>query len=153
MTTIPRGLWLPLVTPFRDGAVDLASYERLLRHYLELGIDGLFPLGTTGEAPTLNDAESEALVARTLEVGSTLGFHNFSLNPNSAAASDAASPREGIARGFNQAKGGASLLVHYAATLGVAPRSERASGVNAGQVAEHGVVLAQPISQADPRKL
>ena len=42
-----RGLWLPIVTPFRDGAVDLASYERLLRHYLELGIDGLFPLGIT----------------------------------------------------------------------------------------------------------
>lgn len=63
-----RGLWLPIVTPFRDGAVDFASYERLLRHYLALGIDGLFPLGTTGEAPTLDDDESEALVERTLAV-------------------------------------------------------------------------------------
>jgi len=63
-----RGLWLPIVTPFRDGAVDFASYERLLRHYLALGIDGLFPLGTTGEAPTLDDDESEALLERTLAV-------------------------------------------------------------------------------------
>lgn len=63
-----RGLWLPIVTPFRDGAVDFDSYERLLRHYLALGIDGLFPLGTTGEAPTLEDDESEALVDRTLAV-------------------------------------------------------------------------------------
>src|SRR5687768_16160988 len=45
------GLWLPIVTPFKDGAVDFKSYERLIEHYLELGIDGLFPLGTTGESP------------------------------------------------------------------------------------------------------
>ena len=62
------GLWLPIVTPFRDGAVDFSSYERLLTHYLALGIDGVFPLGTTGEAPTLDDDESEALVRCTLEV-------------------------------------------------------------------------------------
>ena len=43
------GLWLPIVTPFKDGAVDFKSYERLIEHYLALGIDGLFPLGTTGE--------------------------------------------------------------------------------------------------------
>lgn len=60
------GLWLPIVTPFRDGAVDFASYERLIDHYLGLGIDGLFPLGTTGEAPTLEDAEIEQLVERTV---------------------------------------------------------------------------------------
>ena len=62
----PAGLWLPIVTPFRDGAVDLESYERLIAHYLALGIDGLFPLGTTGEAPTLDEAESEALIERTV---------------------------------------------------------------------------------------
>jgi hypothetical protein len=71
--------------------------------------------GTASHLPT------DMTTARTLEIGSTLGFHNFALNPNSPAANDAASPREGIARGFNQAKGGASLLVHYAASLGVDP--------------------------------
>ena len=35
------GLWLPLVTPFKDGAVDLASYERLVAHYIAAGVDGL----------------------------------------------------------------------------------------------------------------
>ena len=34
-------------TPFKDGAVDFKSYERLIEHYLALGVDGLFPLGTT----------------------------------------------------------------------------------------------------------
>jgi 4-hydroxy-tetrahydrodipicolinate synthase len=61
-------LWLPLITPFKDGAVDLASYERLVAHYVSLGVDALFPLGTTGESPTLDDAESEALIERTLAV-------------------------------------------------------------------------------------
>jgi 4-hydroxy-tetrahydrodipicolinate synthase len=60
------GLWLPLITPFKDGAVDFASYERLIEHYLALGIDGLFPLGTTGESPALDEAEIDEIVERTV---------------------------------------------------------------------------------------
>jgi 4-hydroxy-tetrahydrodipicolinate synthase len=60
------GLWLPIITPFKDGAVDFPSYERLIDHYLALGVDGLFPLGTTGESPTLDEAEIEGLIERTL---------------------------------------------------------------------------------------
>jgi len=61
------GVWVPLVTPFKDGRVDLASYRRLIEHYLARGVTGLFPLGTTGEAPTLDDEEEDAVVAATLE--------------------------------------------------------------------------------------
>ncbi|HTE37741.1 MAG TPA: 4-hydroxy-tetrahydrodipicolinate synthase [Reyranella sp.] len=68
MSTRISGLWLPLVTPFKDGAVDYASYERLVAHYIAAGVDGLFPLGTTGESPALDEAEIEALVERTLAV-------------------------------------------------------------------------------------
>ena len=67
MTSI-SGVWLPIVTPFRDGAVDVPSYERLLQHYLATGIAGIFPVGTTGESPTLDDDEMEAIVDRTLSV-------------------------------------------------------------------------------------
>jgi 4-hydroxy-tetrahydrodipicolinate synthase len=66
MTTKISGLWLPIVTPFKDGVVDFKSYERLIGHYLSLGIDGLFPLGTTGEAPALEDAEIDEIVERTV---------------------------------------------------------------------------------------
>ncbi len=66
MNTKPSGLWVPLITPFKDGAVDYASYDRLIDHYLAFGVDGLFPLGTTGESPTLDDAEIEQLVERTV---------------------------------------------------------------------------------------
>jgi 4-hydroxy-tetrahydrodipicolinate synthase len=60
------GLWLPMITPFKDNAVDFKSYERLIEHYLALGVDGLFPLGTTGESPTLDEAEIDELVERTV---------------------------------------------------------------------------------------
>jgi 4-hydroxy-tetrahydrodipicolinate synthase len=68
MTNRISGLWVPLVTPFQDGAVDYASYERLVAHYIAQGVDGLFPLGTTGEGPTLDDDEIERLIERTLAV-------------------------------------------------------------------------------------
>ncbi len=58
---------MPLVTPFKDGAVDLGSYRRLIEYYIGQGVSGLFPLGTTGEAPTLDDGEADAIVAETVE--------------------------------------------------------------------------------------
>lgn len=61
------GLWVPLVTPFRDGAVDYASYDRLVAHYIACGADGLFPLGTTGESPALEEDEIERLIEHTLD--------------------------------------------------------------------------------------
>jgi len=67
--TAISGIWIPLITPFLDdGALDLASYERLLEHYLDAGVTGVFPLGTTGESPTLDEDEMTAVVDRTLEV-------------------------------------------------------------------------------------
>src|SRR4026209_1016556 len=47
MTEI-SGIWLPIITPFADGAVDLAGYERLLAHYPTRGATGAFPLRTPG---------------------------------------------------------------------------------------------------------
>jgi 4-hydroxy-tetrahydrodipicolinate synthase len=62
------GIWLPAITPFADGAVNFVSYERLLAHYLDLGVTGIFPVGTTGEGPTIDDDEIEAIVDRTVSV-------------------------------------------------------------------------------------
>jgi 4-hydroxy-tetrahydrodipicolinate synthase len=47
-----------MVTPFRaDGAVDLERFRELANHLVENGSDGLVVCGTTGESPTLSDAE------------------------------------------------------------------------------------------------
>jgi 4-hydroxy-tetrahydrodipicolinate synthase len=61
------GVWMPLVTPFKDGAIDVASYKKLIKHYVARGVSALFPLGTTGEAPTLDEDETDAIVATTVE--------------------------------------------------------------------------------------
>jgi 4-hydroxy-tetrahydrodipicolinate synthase len=57
------GVWVPLITPFKDGLIDLVSYRRLIEHAIAAGASGLFPLGTTGEAPTLACLCSSALAA------------------------------------------------------------------------------------------
>ncbi|WP_119422901.1 4-hydroxy-tetrahydrodipicolinate synthase [Desertibaculum subflavum] len=58
----PQGVWLPLVTPFRDGALDEHSLRRMLRHYAEQPIDGLILAATTGEGLTLDADETRRLV-------------------------------------------------------------------------------------------
>lgn len=60
------GVWLPVITPFADGEIDYAGYERLVDHYVRAGVTGLIPLGTTGESPTIDDAEAEVLIERTV---------------------------------------------------------------------------------------
>ena len=57
-----QGIWLPLITPFRDGALDEASLRHLVRHYVQQPIDGLILAATTGEGLALDDAETERLV-------------------------------------------------------------------------------------------
>jgi 4-hydroxy-tetrahydrodipicolinate synthase len=57
-----RGLWLPLVTPFRDGELDALSLRRLVRHYADAPVDGLILAATSGEGLTLSMAELERLV-------------------------------------------------------------------------------------------
>lgn len=58
-----HGLWLPLVTPFRDGRLDETSLRRLTRHYSGQAVDGFILAATSGEGMTLRDAELERLVA------------------------------------------------------------------------------------------
>jgi 4-hydroxy-tetrahydrodipicolinate synthase len=58
-----RGLWLPLVTPFRDGALDEISLRRLVRHYASGPIDGFILAATSGEGLLQTTGELEHLVA------------------------------------------------------------------------------------------
>jgi 4-hydroxy-tetrahydrodipicolinate synthase len=60
--TTPHGIWLPLITPFRDGEIDETSVRRLIKHYAAAPIDGLILGATTGEGLTLDDDEIERLV-------------------------------------------------------------------------------------------
>ncbi|BCZ49344.1 4-hydroxy-tetrahydrodipicolinate synthase 2 [Clostridium gelidum] len=62
-----EGVLVPLVTPFKDGEVDLKSYERMVNHYIEEGVNGIIPLATTGESPTILENEYEEVLAKTME--------------------------------------------------------------------------------------
>lgn len=61
------GVWVPLITPFVNGEIDFSGYRRLIERYVDAGVSGLFPLGTTGEAPTLDDGEIDAIVDQTVD--------------------------------------------------------------------------------------
>jgi len=63
-----KGAFTALITPMKEnGDVDYDAFRRLVNFQLEQGIDGLLPLGTTGETPTLDEAEEEKLIRITLD--------------------------------------------------------------------------------------
>lgn len=64
----PQGIIPPVVTPFdADGKVDEKVYRQLLRHLMDEGVHGLFPMGTTGEFYALTDDEYRRVLELTVE--------------------------------------------------------------------------------------
>jgi 4-hydroxy-tetrahydrodipicolinate synthase len=60
---ILKGAFTALITPMKEnGDVDYDGFRKLINFQLEQGIDGLVPLGTTGETPTLDEDEEEKLI-------------------------------------------------------------------------------------------
>jgi 4-hydroxy-tetrahydrodipicolinate synthase len=63
-----QGSYVAIVTPFRDGKLDRAAYERLIDFQIESGTNGIVPCGTTGESATLSHDEHEELIKLTIEL-------------------------------------------------------------------------------------
>ncbi|MEY2479583.1 MAG: 4-hydroxy-tetrahydrodipicolinate synthase [Verrucomicrobiota bacterium] len=57
-----RGTFTALVTPFRDGKIDIPAFEKLIEAQIAGGVTGMIPVGTTGESPTLSEDEREQLI-------------------------------------------------------------------------------------------
>jgi len=58
-----RGAYTALVTPMTEsGEVDYDGFKRLIQFQIMEGIDGIVPLGTTGENPTLDEGEEDRLI-------------------------------------------------------------------------------------------
>ena len=57
-----KGSFTAMITPFRGGKVDEKAFERLVEWQIAEGTHGLVPVGTTGEAPTLDDEEHKRVV-------------------------------------------------------------------------------------------
>lgn len=57
------GTHTAIVTPFKNGEIDEAALEHLIKLQIKAGVDGIVPVGTTGESPTLNYEEHIQVVA------------------------------------------------------------------------------------------
>jgi 4-hydroxy-tetrahydrodipicolinate synthase len=63
-----HGAFTALITPMKDsGEVDFNGFRRLIEFQIDEGIDGIVPLGTTGETPTLDETEEEPLIKIAVE--------------------------------------------------------------------------------------
>ncbi|HEX3064957.1 MAG TPA: 4-hydroxy-tetrahydrodipicolinate synthase [Dongiaceae bacterium] len=62
-----HGSLVALITPFRNGEVDEAAFQRLVDWQIKEGTDALVPCGTTGESPTLSHAEHMRVVELCIE--------------------------------------------------------------------------------------
>ena len=51
------GTYTAIVTPFHKGKIDEHAFEKLIKLQIKAGVDGIVPVGTTGESPTLNYEE------------------------------------------------------------------------------------------------
>jgi 4-hydroxy-tetrahydrodipicolinate synthase len=61
------GVTVAIVTPFQNGEIDYPALRRLVEWHVEQGTDGLAPVGTTGESPTLDHEEHERVIAAVTE--------------------------------------------------------------------------------------
>lgn len=66
------GLWLPLITPFKQGEVDHPALAKLVKHYAGCGIAGFVACGSTGEAAALRENEQLAVLQTILNAAGEL---------------------------------------------------------------------------------
>ena len=63
-----KGSLPALVTPFKNGKLDLDTLKKLVEWHIEQGSHGLVPVGTTGESPTLSHEEHDLVVETVIKV-------------------------------------------------------------------------------------
>lgn len=61
-----KGTITALVTPFKNGLIDTLAFEQLIERQVAAGLDGIVPVGTTGESPTLNHEEHLRVIELTV---------------------------------------------------------------------------------------
>ena len=62
------GAMVALITPFDNGKIDFETLDELIDFQLDNGIDGIVPVGTTGESPTLSHDEHKQVIERVVKV-------------------------------------------------------------------------------------
>ena len=62
------GTFTALVTPFRNGEVDVEALEGMVEFQIQHGVSGLVPCGTTGETPAMSEAEDRVVVETVVRI-------------------------------------------------------------------------------------
>jgi 4-hydroxy-tetrahydrodipicolinate synthase len=62
------GTYTALVTPFRGGSIDHEGFRALIQAQIDGGVDGIVPVGTTGESPTLSHDEHRGVIRAAVEI-------------------------------------------------------------------------------------
>ena len=62
------GTYTAIVTPFKHGQLDEAAFARLVKHQVKGGVEGIVPVGTTGESPTVDYDEHIRIVGLTVKL-------------------------------------------------------------------------------------
>lgn len=62
-----QGTHTALITPFRNGEIDVDAFQALIERQIEGGVDGIVPCGTTGESPTLGRKEHLRVIKLAVE--------------------------------------------------------------------------------------
>ena len=57
------GTYTAIVTPFKNGKLDVPALERIVKMQIKGGVDGIVPVGTTGESPTVDYEEHLEIIA------------------------------------------------------------------------------------------
>lgn len=63
-----EGAFTALVTPFKNGKIDYDALEKHIEFQIAQGIDGVLPMGTTGESPTVSFEEHEEFIRRVVKI-------------------------------------------------------------------------------------
>ena len=72
-STSISGVYTALITPFYKGNVCFEDLEKLVEYQIDKGINGIIPVGTTGESPTQPPAEHIEVITHCIEVSSGRG--------------------------------------------------------------------------------
>lgn len=118
------GVFTALVTPFDErGEIDWNAFDRFVDWQIASGITGLVPVGTTGEAATLSEAEAARLIERTVKRAEGQAYVLAGAGSNSTARAVAATRRafdagaDGVLHitPYYNKPGQAGLVAHFSA--------------------------------------
>ena len=63
-----EGVFTAIVTPFKDGVIDITALEKIIEAQIKGGVDGIVPAGTTGESPTVSFKEHESFIKEVVRI-------------------------------------------------------------------------------------